>query len=144
MGVLGILKIKCCRGYCYDILELGKINLLKKNTTNNSVPLNDGPGPSTGCSWSVARSRVFAGKTFSGKLRVTPLHHHGATSTIRVSVLRRAGRQTMARIHCHCQPRPLTPSALTEAIHPWIAQRTAAMQLPNRAKVANAGRGLEL
>lgn len=50
MGVLGIFKIKCCRGYCHDILKLGNINLLKKNTTNNSVPLNDEPGPSTGCS----------------------------------------------------------------------------------------------
>lgn len=52
---------------------------------------------------------------------------------------------TKAGIHGHCQPRPLTlPSALMEAIHSWIAQRTAAMRLPNQAKVANEGRILEL
>lgn len=147
MSVLDNLKTKYFQGYCYDINKLGHINLLKIAPTSNSVPMNNRPGPLIGGSWRTAWSRVFAGKTFSGKLRVTPLHHLGHRhfnhlhSSVSVPM---CVATTMAGIHGHCQLRPRTPSALMEAIHSWIARRTAAMHLHNQAKVAHEGCVLEL
>lgn len=145
MSVLDILKTKCCQDYCYDILKLVNINLLQKHSKQQRA-IEQQTGSFDRLLLKRCTSTSVCWKNIFWKIRcyaTAPPRRHFSYLHSSVSVPT-GGAATTAGSRCHCQPRPVTPSALTGATHPWIAQRTAAVQLPNQAKVANVGRGLEL